>query len=221
MIEGIAAILETCLTAAKALLERKAQVKTEKQQLALLTTYYCFIGLAATGRQLLDLAGPVPLQTLQRLSQAEFQEFHALAQRLISIQLQRLEKLNAILNDQDVLDLFDPTLRVRIEKAIGDKEEGLYGIGAGLFFYFMLGGKFGKEDSPESELTYLTDIVISMYPEVERGVVAVDAAIAGLNALSETASAYGAIVHQLIPSDKLLALSKDASELARVPNEGA
>ena len=221
MIEGIAAILEACVTAAKALLERMAKVQADKQQLALLTTYYCFIGLAATGKQLLDLAGPVPLEKLQRLSQAEFREFHALAQRLISIQLQRLEKLNAILHDQDVIDLFDPTLRVRIEKAIGDKEEGLYGIGAGLFFYFMLGGKFGKEDSPEAKLTYLADIVISMYPEVERGVIAVDAAVAGLNSISETASAYGTIVRQVIPSDKLLALSQNASELARVPYEGA
>lgn len=221
MIEGIAVILETCITAAKALLERKSNVKMEKQQLALLTTSYCFIGLAATGKQLLDLAGAVPLQTLQRLSQTEFQEFHALAQRLISIQLQRLEKLNATLNDQDVLDLFDPTLRVRIVKAIGDKEEGLYGIGAGLFFYFMLGGKFGKEDPLESEHTYMADIIISMYPEVERGVIAVEAATVGLNALSETASTYRTIVHQLIPSDKLLALSKNASDLARVPNEGA
>ena len=221
MIEGLTAVLDTCITAVKALLEREAKLQLEKQQLALLTTYYCFIGLATTGRELLELAGPVPLQTVQRLSKAEFQEFHALAQRLISIQLKRLEKLNAILNDQVVIDLFDPILRAHIAKAIGDKEEGLYGVGAGLFFYFVLGGNFGKEGSPESELINLADVVISMYPEVESGVIAVNAAIGGLNTLSETASSYGTIVRRLIPSDKLLALSKDASELAWVTNEVA
>ena len=103
MLEGIAALIDTCLSAAKAILDRRAKLETERQKLALLTAQYCFVGIAETGARLLELAGPHPLVTLQNMTLDQLKDFHAEAQRLLSIQLARLKKLHALLEDQQVV----------------------------------------------------------------------------------------------------------------------
>ena len=68
-------------------------------------------------------------------------DVNAMIQRLISLQLARMEKLQGLLHDEIVLDLFDTLLRSQIQEVIGDKEQGLYFVGACLIFYVKIFGR--------------------------------------------------------------------------------
>jgi hypothetical protein len=220
MLEGLAAVLEACFSAAKALLDRRATVTKERQQLALVTVQICFIGIAETGEKLLELAGPRPLATLQRMSVDELKIFHALAQRHISIQLARLEKLNALLTDKEVVDIFDIRLRRQIKLAIGDKSKGLYSIGAGLFFYFIFNTNPTGESTEPRDLERSANLICCMYPEIENGLISIQDATVSLTRLRTTALRYGEIVRQIIPSSDFLKLTTRATELVYVEEEG-
>jgi hypothetical protein len=220
MLEGLAAVLEACFTAAKALLDRRETVSKERQQLALLTVQFCFIGIADTGEKLLELAGPRPLATLQRMSVDELKIFHALAQRHMSIQLARLEKLNGLLTDREVIDLFDTRLRREIMLAIGDKSKGLYSIGAGLFFYLIFNTNPTGESTEPRDLERSANLISCMYPEIEDGLISIQNAIESLTSLRANAIRYGEIVRQIIPNSDLPKLTTRAIELAHVEAEG-
>lgn len=221
MIEDIAAILEACIAATKAVLDRSEKLTKERQQLAMLTAQFCFIGIAETGAKLLELSGPRPLETLKRMSVDELREFHALVQRYISIQLARLKKLHALLQDQQVVELFDPKLRQQIEQAVGGKSAGLYSIGAGLLFYTVFNTNPNGESTEPKELERSADIICCMYPEVKAGFIAIPQATEALARLQATALRYGEIVRKIIPGEQIHSLSKQAAELASVEAEGA
>ncbi len=220
MLEGIAALIDTCFLAAKAILDRRAKLDTERQKLALLTAQYCFVGIAETGARLLELAGPRPLVTLQSMTLDQLKDFHTVAQRLLSIQLARLEKLHALLEDQQVIELFSPCLRKQIQNAIGGKSEGLYSIGAALFFYFMFNTNQKGDSTDTRELERSANIICCMYPEVQSGVITIQSATDQLSHLRSMALQYGEILRQIIPPSELLSLSKHAAELAIVEPEG-
>jgi hypothetical protein len=200
---------------AKAISEYQKRADIERQQLALLTAQYCFTGLADTGRQLLELAGPKPLEKVMNLTAAELLDFSAQVQRHLSIQQARLHKLHGILQDQQVIELFDMSLRREITEAIGDKEDGLYAIGAALMLYFILTGPRPGSTDPRNfkDTAYL---VSGMYPEIERGVISIPDSIRVLDELNALAQRYGEVLRQIVPTDRLLLLSKEAAKLAIV-----
>jgi hypothetical protein len=206
---------EVLVKAAKRITDYRKNVSEERQQLALLTMQFCFAGLAKTGKQLLELAGTEPSRKLERMSAEDLRTFHAITQRHISIQLERLQKLHQILNDQLVLDLFDFSLRSEIEALIGDKEQGLYSIGAGLLFYLMLLRPPPGSRKPE-DLKRTADIICAQYPEIEEGVIAVEQAARTLEAMNEVNDRYREILNRIIPATVALRLSNDASRLAAV-----
>jgi hypothetical protein len=214
MLEGIATILETCLSAAKIILDRRGKLENERQQLALLTAQHCFLGVAETGERLLALAGPRPLVKLQGMTVAQLKDFHAEVQRCISIQLARLKTLHALLEDQQVVELFSPGLRQRIQDAVGGKSEGLYSIGAGLLFYLVFNTNPKGDSTDIRELERSANVICCMYPEVEAGLISVQDAVEGLSRLRSAAIQYGEVVRQIIPGAELLSLSKRAAELA-------
>jgi len=50
-----------------------------------------------------------------------------------------------------------------------------------------------------------------MYPEIERGTIAVPAATQALDALSALAQRYGDVLRSVMPADQFLPLSKKAA----------
>jgi hypothetical protein len=215
VIEELTKVLGAAFKCAQRIADRGRQVSQERQQLALLTVQFCFAGIAKTGEDLLALAGAEPLQKLRGLSKEELRDFNAMAQRHISIQLGRLQKLHALLQDQVVLELFDVSLRSEIEEAIGDKERGLYNVGAGLLYYMMLLRPAIASQAPE-DLERTADILSALYPEVQRGIIAVEPAIKALESLREVNARYAEVLHRIIPAEAALRLSAQASKLGKV-----
>lgn len=215
MFKELTAIGKAFYAVAKAVYEHLKCADIERQQLALLTVQYCFAGLSDTGRQLLELAGPKPLEKVASLSAAELRDFSAQVQRHLSIQQARLHKLNNILQDQQVIELFDMSLRREISEAIGDKEDGLYAIGAALMFYFILTGPPpGSSDPRDFERTAY--LISSMYPEIESGVISIPDAVGLLDELNALAQRYGELLKQIVPAERFLPLSREAAKLANV-----
>lgn len=169
MYQGLLTVLKAFYSAAMAIREHRKRADTDRQQLALLTAQYCFAGLAETGRQLLELSGPKPLAKLTGLSADELRDFSAVTQRHLSLQHARLEKLYGIVEDQQVIELFDMTLRREITEAIGDKEQGLYSIGAGLLYYLMFWPS--AESGKLQDLERTAELLCSPYPEIESGLI--------------------------------------------------
>jgi hypothetical protein len=215
VLEQLYDLFKIIYEAAKRVVHYGRELKIERQQLALLTVQFCFVGLASTGKALLKLSGPEPLRKLQGLSQDDVRDFNALIQRHISVQLARLQKLHSLLQDEIVLDLFDTSLRSQIEEVIGGKEQGLYSVGAGLLFYVMFIGP-PPESAYPGDLETTANIICAMYPEIEQGVISVEAATQALDSLAELNQRYQEILHRIIPSDALLRLSGDASKLANI-----
>lgn len=215
MLEQLYKLFKIIYEAASRLVDYTREVHHERQQLALLTVQFCFAGLASTGRALLDLASSQPLRRLRELSQDDLRDFNAMVQRHISIQLARLEKLHNLLQDEIVLDLFDTSLRSQIQEVIGDKEQGLYSVGAGLLYYVKFIGP-APNSGELKDLEQTADIICSLYPEVGRGAIAIEEAAQALDSLEELNRRYREILHRIIPSDVLLRLSSDASKLASI-----
>lgn len=215
MYRELMTVLKAFYTAAKAIQEHLKRADTERQQLALLTAQHCFAGLAETGRQLLELAGPKPLEKLANLSGDGLRDFSTVAQKLITHQRLRLDKLHGLVQDQQVIDLFDMSLRREIAEAIGDKEEGLYSIGAGLLFYCVF-FRPSPESSAPQDLEQTAEIICATYPEIERGVISVPDAVEALDALTAMAQRYGEVLRLIVPVDRFMPLSKEAAKLAMV-----
>ena len=215
MYQALIAVLKVFYASATAIQEHRKRADTKRQHLALLTAQYCFAGFAETGRQPLDLAGPTPFDKITRLSADELRDFHAQVQRRISLQQARLGKLHGLVQDQEVIEIFDMSLRRQITEAMGDKEEGLYSIGAGMLYYFMFFKPSPDSDSPQ-DLEQTVELISAMYPEIERGIIAVSDAVEALDSLTAAAQRYGEVLRLIIPVDRFIPLSKEAAKLARV-----
>lgn len=215
MFQGLTTVAKTLWSAATAIQEFRKRAETKHQQLALLTAQYCFVGIAKTGRELLDLAGPKPLEKLMSLSADELRTFNALAQRHMALQLTRLQKLNGLLQDKEVVEIFDISLRREIEEAIGDKEQGLYSIGAGLMFYCVY-LKVAPDSNKREDLKRTADLIADMYPEIEAGIISIPDAMEALDSLIAAAQRYGEVLKLIIPVDRFVPLSKEAAKLASV-----
>ncbi len=75
-----------------------------------------------------------------------------LIQTYLTIQLQRLRRLGDIFIDNPSIDLLEPNLRKQFNDIIGDKEKGLYSIGAALFFNQIFGGCQKQNEKPDESL---------------------------------------------------------------------
>lgn len=84
------------------------------------------------------------------LTNDELQQHYTLVQSKLTLQLQRLQRFGDIFISNPTIDLLDTEIKNELEKAIGEKGEGLYSIGAALFFNQMLGST-SKENEPEED----------------------------------------------------------------------
>lgn len=127
------------------------QLKAHKRREVLLEVQEAFFilqGLQESGAKLLDLTGPDPILKLSELPRERLEEHYTRCEMQLRQQSFRLHRLGDIFLKKPFLDFIDPTLRAELERAIGSKGEGLYSLGAGLFFHLSF-GKARKQNEPD------------------------------------------------------------------------
>lgn len=72
------------------------------------------------------------------------------------------------------------------------------------------------ESKDPADLVRTAELISALNLEIERGIIAVPEAIGAIDELDDAAAKYLEILHLIIPADRLIALSKKASELAHV-----
>lgn len=122
--------------------------KRREVLLELQESFFILQGLQESGARLLELAGPEPVLRIRDLPREHMEEHYVRCDMQLRQQLYRLQRLGDIFLKKPFLDFLDPTLRAELDRAIGDKGEGLYSAGAGLLFHFML-GEARYQDEPE------------------------------------------------------------------------
>jgi hypothetical protein len=175
--------------------------------LDLLVAYFALRDVVADGRQLLASIGPDPAAQLSALTNeaasALIREWADIAER----QSSRLYSLASHLTGQASLDVVAPSLRDDINGLIGSKFEqadSLHGIGAGLVFFSMFGGR-GDRD-------WLLAVVRSMIPHSQGGPLDLARAREDLSALEKELERYRQVCERLLTDEEIVALSKKARD---------
>jgi hypothetical protein len=78
--------------------------------------------------------------------------------------------------------------------------------------YFTFTGRRPGSTDPRN-FTDTADLVSSMYPEIERGVISIPDAVRTLDELNAVAQRYGEVLRQIVPADSFLPLSTEAAKL--------
>jgi hypothetical protein len=134
--------------------------KHEDKIVELFESFFILSSLTKTADEIISLARDRDVIIFSELSEEELTEHYSIVQSHLTIQFQRLERLGDIFMSNPTIDLLDSKIKSDLENAIGDKEIGLYNLGAGLFFNQMFGAS-GKEG--ESENHRKTRIVKEKY----------------------------------------------------------
>ena len=220
MLAELKTITETIIAAVRSVMTYAQGTRRAETLRTLLTAHYCLRLIAQTGRELVALAGPNPREKIAALLPGDRTEYWVTCQRHLSLQLARLLFLHDVLYGQPVVDLFDPALRADIDRAVGDKEEGLYGIGAALQFHFMLGpfpekeheSQFGREVASLFAQASLTSFALG---SSERYMIDLPLAGHQLTELEKATERLRLAILELCSPTEALALATDAETQAR------
>lgn len=139
MLEGLGKFLNSLIGALPALYEKYREGQHEERIVELFESYFILGDLVETADELLSLARNREIIEFSKLSEKELEEHYAIVQSNITIQLQRLQRLGDIFLQNPTIDLLDPRIRKNLKSSIGDKENGLFTLGAGLFFNQIFG----------------------------------------------------------------------------------
>ena len=140
--------LNSLVNAVPALYEKYKEDQHDTKIVELFESYFILGNLLETADQLLTLARGREIIEFAQFSEEELEEEYDIIQSKITIQLQRIERLGEIFLRNPTIDLLDSTIKRDLKLSIGDKRNGLFTLGAGLFFnqIFGIGSK-----RPESE----------------------------------------------------------------------
>jgi hypothetical protein len=185
--------------------------------MALMTAYFVMRRIALTGHQLLELAGDKPAERFESMSLIEANKYGWRCQKLIENQLHSLQMLGHLIENEAVLDLLDPTLRKRFDRAIGEKGKGLFGIGSNLFFYLIFGrtARSGRSEC-ENEMAHLARqhrVICTMYPLHHSNTIDIQKATSQLKRLEDAGERLRTVINTLCTSDELLNLSSEAERI--------
>lgn len=140
MLDGLMKFSNALCNAAPKLYDQYRKGKHEDKIIELLECFYILGDLIKTADELLILSRGKEEVVFSDLSEEQLNEHYELVQGKLTIQLQRLQRLGDIFMSNPTLDLLDVDIKDELMSAIGGKEDGLFQLGAGLFFNQMLGG---------------------------------------------------------------------------------
>lgn len=139
MLEGLSNFLNSLIGALPALYDKYREGQHDERIVELFESYFILGNLLETADELLSLARNRDVIEFSKLSEEELGEHYAIVQSKITIQLQRLQRLGDIFLQNPTIDLLDSSIKRDLKSSIGDKENGLFTLGAGLFFNQIFG----------------------------------------------------------------------------------
>jgi len=187
--------------------------------LLLQESFFILGALIETGGELLDIAVDARSVDLESLPINQVKERYALCAANLNLQTNRLRRLGKIFRGAPFLDFLDPQLRRDLDRAIGEKGKGLYGIGAALFFHQMFGSARDPHEPEQTAVRRMakkqSDFIQSIMGFVRKGILDVSKHRSLLASLRRLHGRLGAAINELCTVDERVLLAERAVELAR------
>jgi hypothetical protein len=185
--------------------------------LELQESFFILQGLQESGARLIELAGPAPALRIRDLPRERLEEHYTRCDMQLRQQLYRLQRLGDIFLKKPFLDFLDPTLRAELDRAIGAKGEGLYSVGAGLFFHFTF-GETRYQNEPEEPYRMRiaekqADFIAKLFDDLDTIDLAKQRAI--LEALKPLQQRLGQAINAVCTVDERIELAGQAEALAK------
>jgi hypothetical protein len=218
--------LKTAVDIVNSALDLRAKIVRRKRKrellLALLTFYFCLNRLIENGYELLSVSGREPLKRVMTLAPEERLKFSSEIYSLLLTQRLLLGKLSDLIYAppmQPMMELFDASLKRKLQKLVNSKERGLLSIGAALEFYFVFGDrplpreveKYGEE---VAKFRYQTDIVSITLSGRSRKVISIKSTKSNLESLSEAGEKLRERINHLFTKDEQIEFVKKAEKVA-------
>jgi hypothetical protein len=157
MLQELKAMLGVLTKAAPALYAIYKREQKNEKIVELQESVFLIRDLIITADELLSIVKDKKELNFSVLPRAELTKHYDEVQTKLTIQFQRMQRLGDIYLDNPTIDLLNADLKQEFKEALGDKERGLFSLGAGLFFNLILG--FGAErDQNETEDEYFKRI---------------------------------------------------------------
>ena len=160
MLESIGSFIKALIESTPKLYDLYLKGKKEEKIIELFECYYLFRDLIDTADKLLSIARDKNSITFDQLNEEELNKHYSNVQSHLTIQLQRLDRIGKIFLNNPTIDLLEPNLKNKVQKTIGGKEDGIYSIGAALFFNQMFGNA-QHQDEPKQD--WLQRVVSEKY----------------------------------------------------------
>jgi|TARA_R110002072_G_C7976024_1_gene535453 hypothetical protein len=217
MLEGLGNFLNSLIGALPALYEKYREGQHDERIVELFESYFILGNLLETADELLSLARGREMIEFSRLSENELEEHYSIVQSKVTIQRQRLQRLGDIFLQNPTIDLLDPSIKKDLKSSIGDKENGLFTLGAGLFFNQIF-GTGSEAPAGETERQQMERMVEEKYRFIsdltEPEKISVKNQRIVVSDLEEVRKRYREILHEVAePRHKTLLASK-AQQLA-------
>lgn len=215
MFESLSKFISALANALPKLYQLYKDGKHEEKITELMECYFVFGGLIETADELLLLAKDRESIVFSELSTVELNQQYSIVQSKLTIQLQRLQRIGDIFLSNPTIELLDPEIRSRLKSAIGGKENGLYSLGAGLFFNRIFGS---ARKSDESDDEHLLRVVKEKY-EFTNSILRTSSISVSeqkdiLCELKNLRKQYGGLLNDLTDSKEKTLLSLKAKEFA-------
>ncbi|KPV90060.1 hypothetical protein AN395_03521 [Pseudoalteromonas sp. P1-30] len=146
MLGQFAKFLNSLCNAAPKLYELYRQGQHDDKIVELLECFFIMGDLVETADELLDICRGKDAIIFSELDENELQKHYGIVQSKLTIQLQRLQRMEDIFLENPTIELLDADIQKDLKRAIGGKEQGLYHLGAGLFFNQMLGDSIKENE---------------------------------------------------------------------------
>jgi hypothetical protein len=220
VIDGLIKLLELLL---RVLETRNTAIQSKERErllVDLLVTYYVLRNVCEVGNRLLEVAGEDAVERATSLSGQARDEWMTNCHLLMRAQRNNLSRLGNILlyEGLPIVDVLDPDLRSELKTIIGNKEKGLFAIGAALEIY-MIFGPLTEEDEEKTygELTARfrqAARILELLLTPDREQFEIRSVISDLQRLKELSERFRNVVVQLCPSERLLEISAEAERRA-------
>lgn len=193
---------------------RRRQLLLELQE-----AFFILGGLIETGEELLVIAGDKPTLKIDYLTRQQMKEHYTFCQSRLSLQTYRMQRLGKIFLSTPFLDFLDPPLRAELKRVIGDKENGLYNVGAALFFHQMFGSaRFQDEPEEEAERRITqkqAEFIESLYGVFQDKEVDLTMQRQIIAKLKDLHLRLSRVINDMCSVEEKVILSSKAAELAR------